>query len=98
MAKKLQIILHDAEYWEIRRIARARRMSVAEWVRQAIEGARERNAAENVGRKLEAIRLAARFDYPTDDIDQMLVQIDDGTDSVGSHDPVARCELDEPNE
>lgn len=33
MAKRLQMILQDADYREIRRIARVRGMSIAQWVR-----------------------------------------------------------------
>jgi hypothetical protein len=36
MTKRLQVILQDPKYQEIQRAARSRRMSVAEWVRQAL--------------------------------------------------------------
>jgi hypothetical protein len=35
MAKRLQVILKDPDYREIQRMARARNLSIAEWVRQA---------------------------------------------------------------
>lgn len=78
MAKRLQVILQDPEYREIRRIARSRRMSLAEWVRQALDRARDREPLKDVGKKLEAIRSASRCDYPTGDIDQMLAEIENG--------------------
>jgi len=37
MTKRLQVLLKDAEYREIQRVARSRRMSIAECVRQALE-------------------------------------------------------------
>jgi hypothetical protein len=40
MAKRLQVILQDSEYREIQRAARSRHMSLAEWVRQALQSAR----------------------------------------------------------
>ena len=45
MAKRLQVILKDPEYREIQRIARSRHMSIAEWVRRALELARQREPA-----------------------------------------------------
>jgi len=84
MAKRLQVILKDPDYREIQRAARSRDMSVAEWVRQALVVARERQPAGGVGKKLEVIRAAARLDYPTGDIDRILAEIERGYGS-GAH-------------
>jgi hypothetical protein len=84
MAKRLQVILKDPEYREIKRAARSRRMSIAEWVRQALDQAQRREPVGKVGKKLEVIRAAARFDYPTGDIGQMLAEIERGYGS-GAH-------------
>lgn len=78
MAKRLQVILQDSEYREIQRMARGRRMSLAEWVRQALDLARRREPLEGAGKKLEVIRAAAQHDYPTGDIDSMLAEIEKG--------------------
>jgi hypothetical protein len=78
MAKRLQVILQDAEYREIQRLARSRRMSLAEWVRQALDVAQREEPRGNVSRKLEAVRLAAQHEYPTGNIDQMLAEIESG--------------------
>ena len=40
MAKRLQVILQDPEYREIQRAARSRHMTIAAWVRQALDKAR----------------------------------------------------------
>jgi len=64
MAKRLQVILQDPEYREIQRVARSRRMSIAEWVRQALAVARRQEPLGNVSQKLEAIRAAARHSSP----------------------------------
>ncbi len=53
-------------------------MSIAEWVRQALAAARRGEPASGIDKKLAAIRAAARFDYPTADIDQMLAEIEEG--------------------
>ncbi len=78
MAKRLQVILQDAEYREVQRAARSRRMSLAEWVRQALDAQRRREPVNSVSKKLEAIRTAAKFEFPTADIDQMLAEIEKG--------------------
>lgn len=78
MAKRLQVILQDPEYREIQRMARTRRMSLAEWVRQALDLARRREPLGDAGKKLEIIRAAAKHDYPTGNIDTMLAEIEKG--------------------
>ena len=78
MAKRLQVILQDLEYKEVQRAARSRRMSIAEWVRQALAVARRQEPLGNVSQKLEAIRAAARHSFPTADIDTMLSEIEAG--------------------
>lgn len=76
------MILKDPEYREIQRAARARHMSIAEWVRRALELARRREPLSGVGKKLEVIRAAVRLDYPTADIDRMLLEIESGYQSA----------------
>jgi hypothetical protein len=76
MSKRLQVILKDPEYREIQRVARSRRMSIAEWVRQALDLARRHEPGVAVGKKLEVIRAAARHDFPSADIDRMLREIE----------------------
>lgn len=78
MSKRLQVILDDAELREIQRAARARRMTVAEWVRQALRAARRREPLTDPSKKLEAVRAAARYAFPSGDIAQMLGEIERG--------------------
>jgi hypothetical protein len=84
MAKRLQVIIQDPEYREIQRAARLRRMSIAEWVRQALVQARRSEPSREVASKLEVIRAAARMDFPTADIDRMLEEIERGY-GMGMH-------------
>ncbi|MFY9911246.1 MAG: hypothetical protein WCF22_08970 [Candidatus Sulfotelmatobacter sp.] len=84
MSKRLQVILKDPEYREIQKVARSRRMSIAEWVRQALELARRGEPLGSMAKKLEAVRRAARSEFPTGDIDSMLAEIERGY-STGSH-------------
>ncbi len=81
MAKRLQVILEDSTYREIQRASRSRQMSLAEWVRQALDRARRQEPLGSVEKKLEAIRSAARHESPTSDIDTMLAEIERGYSS-----------------
>jgi hypothetical protein len=78
MSKRLQVLLEEAEFAEIRRAARLSRMTVAEWVRQALRRARREEPVTDTKRKLSIVREAARGSYPTADIDQMLAEIERG--------------------
>ena len=55
-----------------------RHMSIAKWLRQAMKAACRQKPLESVGKKLEAIRIAAQYEYPTGDIDHMLAEIEAG--------------------
>jgi len=81
MAKRLQVILRDPEYREIQRVARSRHMSIAEWVRQALQLARRHEPSTDTGKKLAAIRAAARHSFPSGDIEAVLAEIESGYNS-----------------
>lgn len=78
MPKRLQVILQDSVYREIRQVARARRMSIAEWVRQALDLARRREPASDVEKKLAVVRAAVKHNGPTADIEVILDEIERG--------------------
>ncbi len=78
MTTRLQVLLEDDEIAEIRRVARRHRMTVAEWVRQALRRARRDEPTTDPRKKLAAVREAARGDYATADIDRMLTEIEIG--------------------
>jgi hypothetical protein len=84
MTKRLQVILTDPEYRNIQRVAHSRRVSIAEWVRQALDLARRRKPGAGAEKKLEVIRAAARHDFPSPDIDRMLAEIETGC-GAGTH-------------
>ena len=67
MARRLQVLLDEVEYLEIRQAAERERMSIAEWVRQSLRTAR-RVEAEKVSTKLRALADAVVHDFPTGDI------------------------------
>ena len=77
MPKRLQILLDEEEYKEIQRVARRQRMSLAEWVRQALRQARSGHAG-SVEAKLRVIADASRHEFPTADMEVMLQEIEAG--------------------
>ena len=83
MTKRLQVLFDDDELREIQRLARKNRVTTAEWVRRSLRAAREAESASGVGQKLAAVRSAARHEFPTGDIDQILDEIEHGYRSTG---------------
>ena len=79
MAKRVQVILQDSEYREIQRVARSRHMSLAEWVRQALESARRQEPLGRAGKKLDSIRIAVEHEFPAGDVQDMLADIEAGS-------------------
>lgn len=79
MAKRLQVILQEPEYREVQRAARSRRMTIAEWVRQALIQARRQEASGDIEKKLAAVRAAVKHNVgPAVEIDEMLADIERG--------------------
>ncbi len=78
MAKRLQVILKDPEYREIKRLALSRHMSIAEWVRQALTFARRQEPTDSMGKKLESIRIAAQHKFPAGEIENMCAEVEAG--------------------
>lgn len=78
MSKRLQVLLDESEWREIQRAARARRVTVAEWVRQALRLARRQEPTGDLDRKLAAVRGASRHAFPSGDVEQMLDEIEQG--------------------
>ena len=76
VAKRIQIRVQDSEYREIQAAANARDLSITEWMRQAlVMKAREQ---KEIQRKLRAVRVAAKHESPTGDIETMLAEIEQG--------------------
>jgi hypothetical protein len=86
MSKRLQVILQDPEYREIQRVARSRRMSIAEWIRQALELAQRTESDGSMGKKLEAVRRTMQHEFPAGDLDTMLAEVGSGYTKVSARD------------
>ena len=82
MSKRLQVLLDDTELRDIRRIAKSKRMTVAEWVRQVLRAARRGEPTGDPAKKLAAIQKASQYSFPAPDIDNMLEEIERGYRSV----------------
>ncbi len=78
MTQRLQVLLEDDEFAEIRRVAERQRMTVAEWVRQALRAARQDAPASDPRRKLSVVREAAQGGYPVGSLPSMLTEIESG--------------------
>jgi len=53
-------------------------LSIAEWVRQALDSARRREPMGGMAKKLETVRRAAQCRYPSGDLESMLGEIEAG--------------------
>lgn len=77
MTKRLQVLFDEEEYREIQGVARSQRLTVAEWVRQALRKARD-DSPGRINAKLRALADASRHEFPTADIEVMLEEIESG--------------------
>lgn len=77
MTKRLQVLFDDEEYRALQQSAREDRMTLAEWVRQALRQVRRRRH-QSVEAKLRAIEEACRHEGPTADIETMIEEIEQG--------------------
>lgn len=80
VSKRLQVLVHEDEYTEIQEAAQTCRLTIAEWVRQAMRQALRdsiRLPEPSVAR-LQAIAEASQHEFPTADIDGMLRDIEAG--------------------
>jgi hypothetical protein len=83
MSKRLQVLFDEQEIAELQEIAKESRMTLAEWVRQALREARRRQR-RSASSKHQAVRQALKHDFPTADMDEMLAQIERGYQAGGS--------------
>ncbi len=78
VTKRMQVLLEDGEYRRLQRVAKRHRMTLAEWVRQALRAAAREEPDGDPGKKLAVVREAATHAYPSGDIGQMLGEIEAG--------------------
>jgi len=78
MSERLQVLFDEQELDAIRETAAREGMTVSEWVRQVLRGARRERPLRDQARKLAAVRVAARHHLPAGEIDEMLREIEQG--------------------
>jgi hypothetical protein len=78
MSKRLQVILSDEEYEELRLVSSQEGVTVSEWVRGALRKMRRNRSLLPADGKLDAVRAAIRHDFPTGDIEAILGDIEAG--------------------
>lgn len=78
LSKRLQVILSDEEYDELRTVSSAEGMTVSEWVRNALRKMRPDRSLMPAEGKIEAVRAAMRHDYASGDINEILAEIETG--------------------
>jgi hypothetical protein len=82
MSHRLQVLLDDSEFEDLRRAAHDEGVAVAELVRRALREARGLRPEGDLGAKLNVVRAATAYEFPTADIDQMLAETERGYGSA----------------
>jgi len=72
------VVLDEEEMRELRSVAQAHHLTVAEWVRQALRRARREQPVMDGERKIQCVRESAAYAYPTGDIEDLLEDIERG--------------------
>jgi len=78
MSKRLQVVLDDDEFEELKRVARSEGSTVSDLVRRALRQSRNTRATGDMDTKLAVLRAAVRHDFPTADIEDVLADIERG--------------------
>ncbi len=78
MSRRLQVLLEEDELDEYREAARRRGVPVSEWVREVLRTAYRDEPRGDLESRLRTVRTAARHEFPTADVDEMLAEIEQG--------------------
>ena len=78
MSKRLQLLFPDQEMSDIQRLAKRELLPVSDWVRRTLREALANRSEIDSGTKLNSVRLAAAYAFPTADIHQMNNEIQRG--------------------
>lgn len=76
--KRLQVLFEEDELDAIQRLAAARQVTVAAWVRDALRAAMARETSADPRPKMEALRKAVGYEFPAPPIEQMIAEIEAG--------------------
>jgi len=78
MSKRLQVLLPDSEMDQLRQIASRHNLPLGVWVREALRTVCRDEPTTDAAIKLRAIRKAAEYSFPTQDIREMNAEIEKG--------------------
>ena len=78
MSKRMQVLVEEADFRRMQAAAKQHSMTLAEWVRGTLREALRQTPTGSLERKLECVRAAARHEFPSADIEQMLEEIERG--------------------
>lgn len=78
MSSRLQVVVDDSELQRFRHAAAASGLTISEWARQVLRNAERHVDGGDPERKLSAIRAAARHEFPTGEIAEILDDIQRG--------------------
>jgi hypothetical protein len=78
MSIRLQILLAEEEMKELKRLADEEHMTVSSWVRRAIRNEKKTRPETAARKKLEMVRKAAGYTFPTGSIEELAAEIETG--------------------
>lgn len=79
MSKRLQVLLDKTEYQKFFQVAKAKGMSLGEWVRQAMRRSYEDTSGVSSEIKIKKINeLAKKYSFPSGSIEEINEQIKSG--------------------
>ena len=74
----MQVLFEEEELTEMRQCAERSQLTLSAWVRQTLREAVRRTPSATREHKLDAVRAAAKHEFPSADIEQMLAEIETG--------------------
>lgn len=78
MSKRLQVLLSDAEYARVQKLAKRRKQTLGAFVRETLRSVVPPRSVDHSSEKLKVIEKAARYSFPIADLDVLLAEIESG--------------------
>lgn len=78
MSKRLQVLIEPKEYKCFQHLAFQSRLSLSEWVRQALRDFSSHYSKKSPQKKLKALKRVTQHQFPYGDMEQMLHEIESG--------------------
>jgi hypothetical protein len=78
MSKRLQVLMTENEYAQLKRRARKNKQSVGSFVREVLRNSKLGEEETSTSDKLKSIEKSAKYEFPVSDLDTMLQEIEAG--------------------